>query len=449
MTTKLQSLSRWLQLDSSLSFALLARVWQVFSGPITIFLLVRALSLHEQGVFTGLLGIVGIQPLFELGMASVIVGRAASLVGQGTTADNSGRATCQAELNWLATASVRWFTLVAVLYAIAGWALGWQVLSGTGIVVIDWRLPVALAVGLAAATLAIAPRVYVMEGGGEREFIYRMRFWQAICGSFTMWMSLWFGLKLWAVVAVFTVGALFQTWIAFGPRAAALLSQSTERPVQRTSNWFMKIGPVQWRIAAISAAHYLASQMLYLYVLNYHNSEQAAPLGMTLTITTAIQAVSLAWAQTKFPLISHHQAAGQRELAGTLWRQTTVVSAGLLMLGMIALAIAVWALGWFEQGWERRFVAPWLTLVLGLGYLANHMLALQTYYVLSRGAKPLVVASLAGLLCTAVAIWWGGKQYSVTGVVVAYTLAMTCITLPLHTWAYLRFRSQKFSVVNI
>ena len=111
---------------------------------------------------------------------------------------------------------------------------------------------------------------------------------------------------------------------------------------------------------------------------------------------------------------------------------------------MIALAIAVWALGWFEQGWERRFVAPWLTLVLGLGYLANHMLALQTYYVLSRGAKPLVVASLAGLLCTAVAIWWGGKQYSVTGVVVAYTLAMTCITLPLHTWAYLRFRSQKF-----
>lgn len=475
----IQHLVRWLQLDRSLSFALLARIWQAVSGPITMALLVSVLDLHQIGVFYGILSVVGIQPLFELGLASVLIGQAGNLVGrQGASANAIPSASGQS-LNWLARGGVRWFSTVACLYAIGGLVIGWDVLGKSGISQIDWRQPLILAVLISALSMAILPRVYVLEGAGLRDFVYRMRFWQAVVGSLTMWCALWFGAQLWAIVAVFFVGVTFHASIAFGSRARQLLARpaamqlsedNSPRSVASTQgdkergrqgegsedrsppslsstslqqmSWLAHIGPLQWRVAAISAAHYLASQLLYLYVLNYHRAEQAAPLGMTLQVAVAVQSLALAWAQTKFPLISRAQTDQGREAAGTLWRQTALVSTGLLVLGISGLAIAIIGLAWLGRGWEKAFVSPPLVLVLGVGYVANHWLALQSYYVLSRGAKPLVTVSLIGLLFTAAAVWWGGKEYSVPGVIFGYALAMICVTLPLHTWAYLKFRAQ-------
>ena len=50
-----QRLAQWLQLDRSLSFALMARVWQAISGPITVALQISAFNLHELGIFVGIL----------------------------------------------------------------------------------------------------------------------------------------------------------------------------------------------------------------------------------------------------------------------------------------------------------------------------------------------------------------------------------------------------------
>lgn len=439
-----QRLAQWLQLDRSLSFALMARIWQAISGPITVALQISAFNLHELGVFVGILSVVGIQPLFELGLASVLISQAGNIVGRESAKADAHQSKLGQSLAWLSRGGVRWFSTVAGLYAIAGLCVGWKVLSSAGISQIDWRMPLVLTIVVSTFSLAISPRVYVLEGAGEREFVYRMRFFQAVLGSLTMWSALWFGFKLWAIVAVFSVGALFHIAIAFGTRARRLLAAVPGEAVadMPRTTWLSHIGPLQWRMAAIAVAHYLASQLLYLYVLNYHPAEQAAPLGMTLQVAVAVQSLALAWAQTKFPLISQHQTAGWREAAGTLWRQTALVSTGLLILGILGLAVGVVGLGWLERGWEKRFVPAELVLVLGVGYVANHLLALQSFYVLSRGAKPLVVASLVGLLFTAAAVWWGGKEFSVPGVIFAYSLSMACLTLPLHTWAYFKFRAQ-------
>ena len=437
----LHRLVHWLQLDRSLSFALLARIWQAISGPITIALLIGVFDQHQRGVFIGILSVVGIQPLFELGLASVLIGQAGNLVGRSAAGVDNHEMSGGLTLNWLARGGVRWFSVVACLYAVVGLCVGWKVLSGSGTSQIDWRLPLMLAVLISACSLAISPRVYVLEGAGERDYVYRLRFWQAVLGSLTMWSALWFGLQLWAIVAVFAIGAAFHAAIAFGDRAQRLLAPSQPAAMVQAS-WLARIGPLQWRIAAISAAHYLASQLLYLYVLNYHSAEQAAPLGMTLQVAVAVQSLALAWAQTKFPLIARHQAAGEREAAGTLWRQTALVSTGLLVLGIVGLAMAVVGLAWLGRGWDKSFLPPQYILLLGVGYVANHWLALQSFYVLSRGAKPLVVASLIGLLFTAAAVWWGGRSYGVSGVVFSYSLAMAGVTLPLHSWAYVKFRAQ-------
>ena len=110
-----------LQLDRPLAYALMTRVWQAVSGPITILLLIRSLDLSEQGVYYGIVGIVGIQAYFELGLLNVLVSQS----GHETAAMNKVAVSSddqvlrESDPEWIASAarmrdlirdSFRWFS---------------------------------------------------------------------------------------------------------------------------------------------------------------------------------------------------------------------------------------------------------------------------------------------------------------------------------------------------
>ena len=60
------------QFDRPLAYALLTRLWQAASGRLHP-AADCSLDLSEQGVYYGIIGIVGIQAYFELGLLNVLV----------------------------------------------------------------------------------------------------------------------------------------------------------------------------------------------------------------------------------------------------------------------------------------------------------------------------------------------------------------------------------------
>jgi hypothetical protein len=105
------------------------------------------------------------------------------------------------------------------------------------------------------------------------------------------------------------------------------------------------------------------------------------------------------------------------------------------------MLVAVSLLPLANRGWEDRFIEPWQIVILALGCVANHGVALQGFYVLSRKGKPFLSACLVGFGATAVAVWYGGAFWGVTGIVVGYWLGMSLVALPFHSWFYMRYRS--------
>ena len=205
-------------------------------------------------------------------------------------------------------------------------------------------------------------------------------------------------------------------------------------------SWIIEVLPLQWRIALISIVYHAATQFFTVIVLKFDSDTAAGRLGMTMTITGAIQGMALAWVHTKFSLVSAMHGSGQRELAGTLWRRSAAGSTGLLVAAMLVSICIVASLGLAGRGWEDRFVEPWQMIVLGFGCLANHLIALQSFYVLSRKGRPFLLAALVGFLSTGVAVVLAGYWYSTSGVVCAYAITTALITLPLHSLAYLQYR---------
>ena len=449
----LEDLRARLQLDKPLAYALMTRVWQAASGPITILLLIGSLDLAEQGVYYGIIGIVGIQAYFELGLLNVLVsqsGHETAAMNKVTVSSDEG-ALQESDPEWLAAAarmrdlirdSFRWFSGASLVYVMAALAFGWYSLADSEVA---WHGPLLALVPIAAISVCLSPGLAILEGAGFRDVIFRFRFLQMTIGSIVMWVSLECGLKLWALVLSSSVQALMFMYITFVGQADFFRKFRRLKDQPSNFDWIHQVLPVQWRVALIGASFHFATQFFTVIVLMFHSDTDAAPLGMTLSVTTAIQMLALAWVQTQYPVVSLHHGSGEREKAGTIWRRTAILSTLLLVAGFVVLTTAVASLPWLDRNIEDRFLEPWQVAVLGLGCLASHIATVQGYYVLARRANPLLLASLIGSIATAAAVWLGGYFYSTDGVVLGYALAMCLVLAPVHTFAYAKFRRQSES----
>ena len=449
MNPMLQNILQGLQWDKTLAYALLTRCWQALSGPVTIIFLIGSLDLPEQGIYYAIIGIVGIQAYFELGLLNVLVSQsshtAAAMDLALKTAAKQDQDPLQNE-QWLVAASRmrdliqsanRWFSSAALLYALIAIGFGWLTLSDSQT---GWQKPLLAAIPAAAITVALAPSISILEGAGFRDLVYRFRLFQMLLGSITVWLALVFGLKLWALVFASLAQALVSGYVIFFAKRDFFRQYLNLGARDSSFKWMRDVVPVQWRIALISASFHFATQFFTIIVCKFHSDSEAAPLGMTLSISTAIQMVALAWVQTKYPLIAIHHGEGKRERAGTLWRHTALVSTVLLSLGFGTLILLISCLPLLGETLPDRFLKPGQVALLAIGGLANHIAAIQGFYVLAMKAKPLLAASLFGSIPTAVLVWIGGYYLSTNGVLVGYAVGMGLFLVPAHTWAYIQFR---------
>ena len=434
-----------LQLDSPLTYVLATRAWQAISGPVTIALLIEFLAKPEQGVYYGILSVVGIQAYFELGLLSVLVGHAsheyAAVKQQSVSTDEniSEQQDAAARMHELIRASTIWFSTGAVLYIVIATVLGWRTLIDSEV---TWIGPLIFVVIVSAVSIAMSPALSILEGAGHRELIYRWRLVQAVIGSLTVWGALCLGLKLWTLVASSAIQAVVAVYIRFGATTSFWQQFRNVATSRSDFSWTRDVLPAQWRVALISMSFHFATQFFVVIVIMFHGDEAGAPLGMTLTVTNAIQMLSAAWVQSKYPLISSYLASGDRERAGTTWRHTAVISSGILILASGGFAAAVASLPYLIPKYVDNFLTPNQILLLCTGHVAGHVASLQGFYILARKAKPLVVASLIGASATGAAVWAGGYFYSTTGVVTGYALTMMFVLVPVHTYAYVSFRRQ-------
>ncbi|QDT63292.1 hypothetical protein V22_05120 [Calycomorphotria hydatis] len=433
---------KWLLLDRSLSFTLAARIWQGLAGPVTLVFLISSLTLPEQGFYYGILGILGFHAFFELGLAQVLVSQSSHAAAHldSSEVDDSEIRESQLRMALLIKTSAYWFSFSAILFAVVAIAFGWQTFAMKQSDV-QWQSPFLFAVLATAVSLGLTPFSAILEGAGYREMIYRLRFFQVLTGNVVVWLLLLSGGKLWATFAAWAVQAVWTGVIVWQGRE--FLNRFRGVAGQPTNySWSNDVLPMQWRMAVLSVVYHLATQLFPVIVIRFHSEEEAAPLGMTGTVIMAIQLLAYAWAQTKYPLIANLHASGNREQAGSLWRHTALVSCLIQLLALVGFFVAVVFINAYFPSIKDRFVTPLQLVAYSAGCVAMHLISLQALYVLSRRTNPLFVPSIIGYVVTTALVWYGGYAYSINGVLTGFAIGTVLILLPLHTWAYLKFRQR-------
>ena len=452
-------LARSMGVNRAVAFAVMARFWQLFTGPVTQMLIVLRFSSATQDYYYAFNTMLGMQVFVELGLHVVLINLASREWAHLSLEDGQivGDSRSLLRLVTLGRMAFRWYLTVAIVFVIALTIAGSAYFSIIDLrriaklpdaEIIRWMMPWAFMVLLNGLQLSLLPLTAILEGCHQLGPINRNRFWQAVAGSLVVWTTMAAGFGLWALVAAATVRTVGESILVF-VRFRGFFKPGVRAQVTSDDlNWRTEVLPLQWRMAIQGVVAWGANQMPILAILYFHpNSFEAGRLGMTWTILNALQSACAALVDTRRPLFGSLIARGEfRELDQQFFRFTKLAIV-FMTVAVSLFSTFVWLVGirseWLAVRISEHLLPVDSTILLSLAFLAYLFVMSIGIYVRAHRVEPFLWASVVSCLVLAVMEFWLGREYGAFGVAIAYVGGVVLLLLPSYTWIWWTFRKHR------
>ena len=449
----IRTLLQRLEVNRAVAFLLVSRGWQFLSGFLTVVLLSSCLNKDQLGVYYVFLSLVGMQMFFELGLPGIV-----SLVTSHEwaqlrfDADGSvqGEPLALGRLASLYRFFTRWFAVCAVLFLIGISIYGYfEIVAGeiveghvkpVPLKITEWLPPWLALVAINAIALPYLPKLTMLEGCHQVDTINYYRLLQAVSGTLVVWLVLYVGGGLWALVASGAVRWSWEFYLVQVRYRAAFVS--LERyPVTDIAACFREIWPLFWRVAIQTIGQYFSTFYFTLVVLDILGFDGTGPFSLTWTILFTLQGAAQSWVNTRMPEFGAMASRGEHQRLRQRLIKTGLISLAVFLAGAASFLFVVQALRNAKIKYAASFL-DWpttclLTTGLGLLLLTN---ILQISVRLYKKDPFLIPNSLTSL-AIAVCVWQAAQLYGTAGVGAAYAIVVGVWSLPVS--AYLAWRNQR------
>lgn len=433
-----------LGIDHAIAFTVLARVWSSSAGLVTVLLIARFLTAAEQGYYYTFSSLVALQIVFELGFSFVILQmasheRAHLAISPGL--DISGDPVAHRRLASVIQKSVRWYSVAAVLFAVALlWAGPWffSAHQQPGEAV-SWRLPWYANALAATVTFQLDPILSFLEGCGFVANVARLRFCQAAVGSVLAWCALVLHHGLFAP-AMMIVGTASTAGVWLFGKRKLLLGLLRFNPGQDRIQWWQEVWPFQWRIAVSWLCGYFIYQLFNPVLFAFHGAVTAGQMGMSLSLANALQAVAISWLNTKAApfgsLVARRQYGELDHRFFRALRQSILVFAA----GAVVAIAGVAFLNWKHLRFADRLLSPLCVAGLLLATLVNVIVFGEALYLRAHKQEKFLLNSILGAALVAPSTYFLGRFYGAHGMVAGNLAIALIMGLPLGTYMFWKYR---------
>ena len=441
-------LKHWLGLDSAIAFTVMARFWSATAGVVTVLLIARFLTPKEQGYYYTFSSLVALQIVFELGFSFVILQLAAHERAQLTflpDGEVAGNAVSHARLASILQKSVRWYSVAAVLMALALLPAGFYffIVNKHAGAEVAWKLPWCLLVVAASLAFQLDPVFSFLEGCGSVSQVARMRLGQAMLGSLLAWTAMATHHGLFSpsmmILGQATVGLAF---LLSSPRRWLLMNLLAYKVGEHFVGWRREIWPFQWRIAISWLCGYFIFQLFNPVLFAYQGPIAAGRMGMSLSIATSIGAVAMAWINTKASPFGSLVARGEIAALDTLFFRTLWQSTALLATGATAFFLVLLVASYRLPNLAMRVLPPWAFALLLLTTIMNHVVFSEALYLRAHKREPFLGQTVIIAVILGCATFLLGRFLGANAVTVGYFTIATILGLPSATYIFIRKRRE-------
>jgi hypothetical protein len=445
---------RALGMDGAVTYTFLARAVSIAGSTGTVLLIVRFLTPVEQGYYYALLSLVSLQIVFEMGFSFVVQQLAAHEcvhLKLGSDGEVSGVAEAHARLASTLRLTLKWYTVAAGAMCLVLTPLGIAFFSrhgAAGATQVAWLGPWLCAVFAVSVGLWCTPLYSFLEGCGQVRAVAAMRLRQSAAASACAWVPLLLGHGLYSPAAA--IGGYIAAGLLFVLAHRRLLVGLVRYPAGAYAVcWTREVWPFQWRIAVSWMCSYFTAQIFVPILFSLRGAVEAGQMGMSLSITSYMTVLALAWTATKTTPFGSMIARREFEGLDRLFRRT--LGQSLAVFASIALGACggVALLPFIAPRLAARLVPPQLFAVLVLA--AGASCVVQSLAVLLRSfkaepflAQSLVVASLTLALAALTAPRWGNA-----GAALSYLAATAAVGLPFALTVFVRARRGYLSVRKV
>ncbi len=443
-------LARWipamtmrLGLTRAVVNSVLARVWSVVAGPISLACVARFLSREEQGFYYTFWSVLGLQIVFELGFSFVIAQFAsherANLRRIGGIMTGDVRS--HQRLASLLRLSVKWYCAAGLFMIVvllpAGFLFFNHYSRGSGV---DWTRPWILVAALTACNLVLIPFAALLEGAGQIEDVSLMRLLQLMTTNVIVWISLASGARLYsAVILSMTMAAFAACWMALRHRALFLDLWHTSTDAHPI-DWRSEVWPFQWRMAVSWVSGYIIFQLFNPILFAARGAVEAAQMGMSLMVVISISTFATAWINARAVDYGALIARRRFEELDAIFRASLWQSIGAMTFLSAGFLAAVMLLRAIHHSLAERILAPLPLILLIAGTILNHVFVAEAAYLRAFKREPfmwvtLIVATLSvgGSLLVV-------KRYGAAGISSVFFAVMAVVAAGGGTVIFLRAR---------
>ena len=430
---------RVLGLDRAVGFTVLARFWSSAAGLVTVALIARFLSPAEQGYYYTFGSLVALQIVFELGFSYVILQMASHERAELSISSDyeiSGDPIAHARLASVIQKSVRWYSVAALVMAVALLPLGFYFFSTHQHAgqTVSWQLPWCFAALMAALNFQIDPFLSFLEGCGYVPEVARLRFMQSATGSLLAW-----------IVLVNHHGLFAPSMMLFGMATTSIMWLSAKRKLlvgllrynagRHKIRWNQEVWPFQWRIAVSWLSGYFLFWIFNPVLFAFRGPVEAGKMGMSLSLANAIQAIAVSWVSTKSaPFGTLIARKEYRQLDQTFF-QALAQSFAVSLAGALTAWLGCIYLNLQHFSFAQRLLAPLPLAILLLYMIVNVVISAEAYYLRAHKQEVFFVNSLVGAIAVTICTFIFGRRYGAQGIVVS-----TCLL----NWGGLVWATYKF-----
>lgn len=434
--------------DAPVFFSVIARAWQLLTGPVTVTLMAVFFSPEMRGYFYTFGSVLALQVFFELSLHIVLINVTSHEWASLSINENgelAGDEAAQSRLVSLLKVSLKWYAIAAGLFVVLCGPGGAVFLARGSLQLSEWIVPWSVLVLLTGGLLAVQPMTAILEGCDQLKTVNQYRFRQAVFGTLIVWSIIVSGLGLWAAAGSAAVRLGWELHMV-GVHYRKFFQSFFRKTVSTIINWEKEVWPLQWRLAIQGVATWGTLQMLTPVIWGASGDVEAGRMGMTWTVLMALQAAASSWVDTRRPKFGQLVAGGSFDELNALFFRCTSLSMVALTAGVVAFCGVLTALPFLEWSFADKlaaaFVSPKSATVLSVGILVFQIPNCQTIYVRAHKREPFLIPSLVVSACNATSVVLLGIKYGVAGAAIAWTACTIVVQLPLWTLIWKKTRDE-------
>lgn len=429
-------------IDRAVSVLILMKMWNIVSAAVTALLITSRFTPAIQGYYYTFSSLLAFQFASELGVGNMII-QFASHEWSALSLDKSGTiqgdSVALSRLQSLARFSVRWFMFIALVFTVGMGVGGYYFFSRDVQTSIHWQSPWISLCLLSFLLFLFQPIWYMLEGCNQVYSIFKIKFWQGVSISISMWIAIVLGAELWTVsyssIAAFFCAAML-LYIGYRGPLKFLFFSSVLGP---RIDWLTEIWPVQWRMAITCSIGPLSLFVFTPLVFYLHGAIVAGQFGMTWSVVTLVGAIATSWIYPRSPQFGLHVARREYEKLDRLLFRITGIACIVCVAVGFCFWLLVYVLNMLHVPLAQRLLAPLPTAILLIGQVFQTLSAPFAIYLRAHKKEPLVALAIVQGALTLTLIFTLGRSFSSLGMAGAF-LIVNLIVTPLMLLIWYRCR---------